>query len=329
MNYTILRSVNGGGQKELQEFASDVLTGLSQRVKSIPSKYFYDERGSELFRKIMDLPEYYLTNSEMEILKTHGEKICEVVCKKGMNVVELGAGDGLKTRILLEQLLDRDISFSYNPIDISESAVRGLSEDLLKSLPKVQVHGIVAEYFDGIRWLSDREHCGSLVLFLGSNIGNFHPAGTENFLSSLWNAMDEGDHLLIGFDLKKDSKVVSAAYDDPAGVTEEFNFNLLRRINNELGGEFDPDGFVFNSIWNPREGAIQSFLVSTRRQSVHIRELNRTFEFGSWEPIHTESSYKFTPEMISHLARRIGFEVVGEFTDSKGYFMNSLWRVIK
>ena len=329
MDYTILRSVNGGGQKERQEFASDVLTGLAQRVKSIPSKYFYDTRGSELFRKIMDLPEYYLTNSEMEILKTHGKSISEKVCMKGMNVVELGAGDGLKTRILLGQLLERDIAFSYNPIDISESALKGLSEDLRQSLPKVQVHGIVAEYFDGIRWLSNRAHCGSLVLFLGSNIGNFTPDGVENFLSSLWNAMDNGDYLLIGFDLKKDTEVVSAAYDDAEGVTAEFNLNLLRRINRELGGEFDLDRFSFHSIWNPREGAIQSFLVSTKRQSVHIRELNRTFEFGPWEPIHTESSYKFTPEMIASLARCIGFEVEGEFSDSQGYFMNSLWKVLK
>ncbi len=329
MDYTILSSVNGGRKKERQEFASDVLTGLSQRVKSIPSKYFYDTKGSELFRKIMDLPEYYLTNSEMEILKTHGHTISRKVCMKGMNVVELGAGDGLKTRILLRQLLEHGIDFSYYPIDISESAVKGLSKDLRQSLPKVQAHGIVAEYFDGIRWLSNRAHCGSLVLFLGSNIGNFTPGGVENFLSSLWSAMEGGDYLLIGFDLKKDTEVVSRAYDDAEGVTAEFNLNLLRRINRELGGEFDLDKFSFHSIWNPREGAIQSFLVSTEPQSVQVRELNRTFEFGSWEPIHTESSYKFTPEKIDSLALSIGFEVEGNFSDARGYFMNSLWRVLK
>lgn len=327
LNYKVLRSGGNGSGMAQEEFAADVMAGLSASNKKLSSKYFYDSIGSELFRKIMDLPEYYLTDCEMEVLKAHSESISDVVCMKGMNIVELGAGDGLKTRVLLDKLLEKDVSFSYNPIDISESAVRGLSASLQETHPQVVVQGLVAEYFDGIRWLSEREHCGSLALFLGSNIGNFNPAERVNFLGSLAKAMNSGDYLLIGFDLKKDIGVISRAYDDSKGVTAEFNYNLLTRINRELGGEFQRDKFQFHSIWNPKEGAIQSFLVSTVRQSVHVGELDRSFEFAPWEPIHTESSYKFTKKEVDALAQKTGFEPVGNFTDDRGYFLNALWRV--
>jgi L-histidine N-alpha-methyltransferase len=328
-NYTILKPVDEGPENEQEKFAVDVLSGLSARDKTLPSKYFYDSRGSELFRKIMDLPEYYLTDCEMEILQTHGHEISDVVCTEGMNIVELGAGDGLKTKVILDKLSEKKVSFSYNPIDISESAIRGLSAELQEILPAVDVHGLVADYFDGICWLSERKHCGSLVLFLGSNIGNFTPGERGSFLDSLWNAMDNGDYVLIGFDLKKDINVIKQAYDDSEGITAEFNYNLLRRINRELGGDFDIEKFNFHSIWNPKEGAIESFLVSTVQQRVYIEKLAQTFEFEAWEPIHTESSYKFTRKEVDMLAARTGFEPLEYFADNRGYFMNALWRVRK
>jgi len=326
-NYTVLSPGSGVSGREREQFACDVMAGLSAIRKSIPCKYFYDSVGSELFSRIMELPEYYLTDCEMEILDTYGHIISEKVFMRGMNIVELGAGNGLKTRVLLDRLLERGMCFSYNPIDISESAVRRLSSELLETPDCLAVHGLVAEYFEGIRWLSEKERCRCLVLFLGSSIGNFCSRERESFLTSLRSAMGSGDYLLVGFDLKKNIEVIMRAYDDSLGVTAEFNLNLLRRINRELGGAFDVRKFEFRSVWDPQEQAVQSFLVSTERQSIHVAGLERTFEFDSQEPIHTESSYKFTRYGVDILASRTGFEPMGNFTDRKGYFMNALWKV--
>lgn len=309
----------------IAEFASDVLHGLSASTKSLPCKYIYDDRGSHLFSMIMELPEYYPTRCETEILEANKENICDRVWTRGLNVVELGAGDGKKTKILLEHLIDRRQAFNYAPIDISEGAVKVLTGELKKTMPSLDMHGIVAEYQRGINWLSDNSATSrNLVLFLGSSIGNFSSHEAEGFLVSLRESMGREDHLLVGFDLKKDVKVMKEAYDDSEGITAAFNLNLLERINRELGGEFDSREFRFQSTWDPEAGAIESFLVSSREQEVPIRQLDLSVGFRELEHVHTESSHKFTPDEVVKLAGRAGFDVVENYYDPKRYFLDAL-----
>ena len=313
----------------LRLFADEVSAGLSSTPKELPCKYLYDEEGSRLFKEIMELREYYPTGCETEILERHKADIAAALDSKAFNVVELGAGDGTKTKILLRHFLDAGLLFHYVPIDISESALEGLKEDLKREFDGMAVQGLATEYFEGLRWLSRSMRRMNLVLFLGSNIGNFAPSESRAFLSSLWNASNDGDLVLIGFDLKKDLGTILRAYNDDSGVTARFNINILRRINDELGGDFDLAGFEYYSTYNPRSGAIESFLISRRRQTVYIDLCGRAFSFAKWEPIHTESSYKFDKGQLSGLAPEHGFEEVANFYDPRRYFADALWRVRK
>jgi len=277
----------------------------------------------------MDLPEYYLTRCEFELLDRHKASIAELIGDEPFYLVELGAGDGKKTRVLLKHFLDQGLNFHYVPIDICEAALASLCDGMDEYCPPLRVEGLVSEYFDGLKWLSGVNGHRTLVLFLGSNIGNFsaHDAGV--FLRSLWNALNDGDCVLIGFDLKKDIEQVTRAYNDSQGVTAEFNLNLLRRINRELGGHFDLDQFMFYSTYNVRIEAVESFLISLTAQTVYIEALDERFSFDAWEAVHTEFSHKYLESDIEGMARDTGFEVVAHFFDSKRYFTDSLWRVRK
>ncbi len=327
--YQVLSPGDIRSAREHDEFASDLLFGLSQPVKEISSKYLYDDAGSQLFCRIMELPEYYPTRCETEILLRHGPAIVESVGDARLNLVEMGAGDGTKTRILINQLRGRHVDFRYVPIDISESAVSELCTELVQECPEVAVKGLVSDYFVGVDWLSHQNAARNLILFLGSNIGNFDPTRQVHFLTDLWNALNHGDYLLIGMDLKKAPEIINQAYNDRQGVTAAFNKNLLHRINRDLGGDFDPDQFVYYSAWDPFAGAVKSCLLSKAPQSVYIDGLCRSFDFALWEPIHTESSYKFSVADVHKKARHIGFEVVENFFDARHYFVDSLWRVVK
>lgn len=313
----------------LRLFADEVSAGLSSTPKELPCKYLYNEEGSRLFRKIMELQEYYPTGCETEILERRKGDIAAAIGTRAFNVVELGAGDGTKTKILLRHFLDAGLLFHYVPIDISESALQGLKEDLGREFNDLVVQGLATDYFEGLRWLAQSVRRMNLVLFLGSNIGNFAPSESRTFLSSLWSAANHGDLVLIGFDLKKDLDTILRAYNDLSGVTARFNINILRRINDELGGDFDLAGFEYYSTYNPRSGAVESFLISRKRQTVSIDLCGRAFSFAKWEPIHTESSYKFDKGELSRLAPEHGFEEAANFYDSRGYFADALWRVRK
>jgi dimethylhistidine N-methyltransferase len=311
-----------------RQFAHDVLQGLSQTHKSIPCKYIYDERGSELFCKIMELPEYYLTECEKNSLDIHKDVISDMIGCGHSNLIELGAGDGMKTKILIRHLLERDHDFQYCPIDISESAIVNLSLCLNKEYPGLKIKGLVTDYFQGLTWLSKQNHSKNIVLFLGSNIGNFSPREAIDFLKHLRSSINKGDYLLIGFDLKKDIDVMVKAYNDAQGITEQFITNILSRINSELGGEFDLDCFRYVSNWDDSSSAIKSYLISTCDQKVHIRHLNRSFAFNHGEVIHTESSYKFTTDQCSIMAKEAGFDIVENYFDNRNYFVDSLWIAI-
>jgi L-histidine Nalpha-methyltransferase len=314
---------------EIQAFALDVLVGLSETRKSLPSKYLYDSVGSELFTEITKSPDYYLTDCEREILVKHASEIAEQFSGAPLNLIELGAGIGEKTKILLSRFTELGIEFQYVPIDISEGAMKELMADLKKTMPDVETNGLVSDYFSGMKWLNNRYKRRNFVLFLGSSIGNFNHAGSRTFLRNAWNSLNHEDCLLTGFDLKKDIEALLLAYNDTAGVTSRFNLNLLARINTELGGTFDLKRFRHYGTYNVFNGAMESFLVSMEDQDVYIDTIGRSFSFREWEPIHTEYSYKYLESDIKTLAVETGFRVVNLLFDSRHFFADSIWKVHK
>ena len=311
-----------------RDFAYDVLVGLSERPKRLSSKYFYDDAGSAYFRRIMALPEYYPTACEEAILTRHADAIVAPALGAPLNLVDLGAGDGKKTMIVLDALRRAGADFVYVPIDISEGAMRELVAKVRASMPDVRVEGLVAEDTDGVHHLARAAGArANLVLFLGSNIGNFGRVAANAFLRRLWSALRPRDHVLVGFDLKKDIEVLLAAYNDRAGVTAAFNLNLLHRINRELGGDFDVSRFRHFGTYNVFSGAMESYLVSLEPQLVSIAALELSFAFDAWEPLHTEYSYKYLRSDIARLAAGTGFAIELELEDERGWFLDSLWRV--
>lgn len=307
-------------------FARDVRHGLSCHRKALPSRYFYDEIGSRLFQRITRLDEYYLYRAEKEILETYAAEMTERWHTRPFRLIELGAGDGEKTSILLRHLLAAGLQFDYTPIDICQDVLADLTRSLRKHAAPhdLRVHGIVAEYFEALSMLNGH-HGHTMVLFLGSNVGNFRPDESRRFLRRVRRMLVPGDRLLIGFDLKKDPAVLLRAYDDSEGVTRDFNFNLLERINRELGGEFDRERFRHYGTYNVALGRMESWLVSLADQRVMVRGLGRSFKFARGEGIHVECSYKYTVEQIECMARANGFEARRNFFDRRGWFVDSLW----
>lgn len=303
----------------------DVLEGLSARPRSIPSQYFYDAWGSRLFQRIMDLPEYYPTACEREILERHGGEMTAPLRGRRCTVVDLGAGDGAKTRLLLSRLHGRCPSLAYAPVDVSEAALQGASVRVRREWPGLEVIPVAGEYGQGLRWLRDRDGTGSLlVLFLGSNIGNLERSRATAFLRQLRRALRPGDHALVGFDLLKDPEVLRRAYDDGEGVTAAFNLNLLARLNRELGADFDLRGFEHRATFDPVRPAMESWLLSRWRQRAVVA--GRPFTFEAGEAIHTEISCKYREQDLETFAREAGFAEVGRFFDRRRWFADALWR---
>ncbi|MBF9144073.1 L-histidine N(alpha)-methyltransferase [Hymenobacter properus] len=304
------------------ELAQHVAAGLRKTPKTLSSMYFYDDAGSRLFQQIMALPEYYPTRAEAAIFQQHGRALAAALSPAGspdFSLVELGAGDGAKTKLLLRELLQGNAAFTYAPVDISAGAMTGLVDTLRRELPALRVAPVVEDYATALTQL--RTWPGTkAVLFLGSNIGNFGPAERLNFLRQLAAPLGPADRLLIGFDLQKDPRRIRAAYDDAQGVTAAFNLNLLTRLNRELGADFDLAHWQHYTDYSPLSGAVRSFLVSTRAQQVHIAALEETVDFAAWEVIHTENSFKFTLPQIEALAAEAGLRVVTFFTDAAGDF---------
>ena len=324
-----IRVLEADPQDPKAAFALDVLLGLSGKPRSLPSHWFYDDEGSRLFQRIMATPEYYPTRCEAEILVASADRIAEQVGPGPISVVELGAGDGTKTRLLLAALRRRGVAFRYLPVDISAGALESLSATMTDAFPDLAFEGLVSEYFTALHWLGQQGTERKLVLFLGSNIGNFNRPKSRVFARTMWNALRHDDLALIGFDLKKDVDVMLAAYNDKEGVTSAFNLNLLRRINRELGGRFDLDGFSHFGTYNVFSGAMESYLLSLREQTVAIEALGTSFAFKPFEPIHVEYSFKYLDHDIHDMANETGFSVVDLFRDKKQWFADALWRVEK
>lgn len=306
----------------MTELARHVAEGLARNPKTLSSMYFYDDAGSRLFQQIMALPEYYPTRAEFAIFRTNGAAIAAALggtAGAPFTLVELGAGDGAKTKLLLRELLAAGPDFTYAPVDISAGAMSGLVATLARELPALRVVPVVASYTDALDQL-DAQPGRKAVLFLGSNIGNFGPAERLDFLRQLAAPLSEDDRLLIGFDLRKDPRRIRAAYDDAQGITAAFNLNLLTRLNRELGADFDLARWQHYTDYEPLTGAVRSFLVSTEAQAIHFEALELTVPFAVWEVIHTENSYKFTRPQIEELAAKAGLRVVDFFTDGAGDF---------
>ncbi|MGY0488806.1 L-histidine N(alpha)-methyltransferase [Streptomyces sp. WG-D5] len=296
---------------------ADVLHGLTRTPKTLPPKWFYDARGSELFDEITTLPEYYPTRAEREILVARAPEIAAATGAR--TLVELGSGSSDKTRHLLDALAGLT---TYVPVDVSESALRGAAETLLAERPALDIHALVADFTAAL----DLPNTPGprLVAFLGGTIGNLLPEERVAFLTAVRGLLSPGDFLLLGTDLVKDERTLVAAYDDAAGVTAAFNKNVLAVMDRELGADFDPDAFEHVALWNAEREWIEMRLRSAADQTVKLPALGLEVEFAAGEEVRTEVSAKFRQEGVRGELRGVGLELVRWWTDEGGRFALSL-----
>lgn len=303
-----------------REIIEAVNAGLSSTPKRLPSWLLYDQKGDELFQLIMRLPEYYPTRCEFEILKRHKEEFAHYFMGNGLplHIVELGAGDGIKTQLLLDALTNSFDRLTYSPVDISSSVLRQLERTLSTKYPGLNIEPLHGSYDHALTLLNSSTR--NVLLFLGANIGNMTVPEATAFVSITSQKLFSGDLMVIGFDLKKDPRTILAAYDDTSGVTREFNLNLLQRINATLAANFDLSQFTHYPTYNPETGTAYSYLVSLKDQNVYVQSLNGSFHFSEWETIHTEISQKFDLVMIEQLLTSAGLQIVDLFFDQQHYF---------
>ena len=298
-----------------ENFREEVLAGLSKSPRKLPYKFFYDQRGAQLFQQICDLPEYYVTRTEIEILRLHGAEMARALGPQ-IELIGLGTGAGTKTLILLEELQTPAV---YVPIDISKEQLEKSSARFREMFPTLQVLPVAADYLEPFELpLPRRLSSRSVIYFPGSTIGNFEPEAAGEFLARMVELAGDGGGLLIGVDLRKDRDVLERAYNDPAGVTAQFNKNLLARINRELGADFDLKRWQHHAIYNSTEGRIEIYLISESEQTVHIGD--REFQFRAGEEILTEYSHKHTIAGFIELARQAGFYFEKVWTDGARWF---------
>lgn len=307
---------------EKSAFLAETIAGLSKSPRSLPCKFFYDARGAQLFKKICELPEYYITRTELKILRLHADEMADRL-GENIELIGLGTGAGTKTKILLEKLHDPAV---YISIDISNEQLQKSTARFRQMFPKLEILPIAADYLEPFelplpRKLSSR----SVVYFPGSTIGNFDPSDATEFLRRLVDLCGQDGGLLIGVDLQKDKSIIEAAYNDSQGVTAQFNLNLLERANRELGADFDLNKWQHRAIYNSDEGRIEIYLISQCEQQVHFED--RQFVFGAGEKILTEYSYKHTPEGFVALAAKAGFEFEKLWTDDARLFGVFYFRV--
>jgi len=308
----------------INNFSEDVKTGLTSESKYLPFVYFYDHIGSQLFEKICELPEYYLTRTETNILLTNAEDIVSKF-SKGTVLVELGSGSSTKTRILIEAFLERQNLAHYTPIDVSHQMLEESSCSLLKEYPDLEINAIAARYNEGIDHLNIRKDQQNLITWLGSSIGNFERSEVTAFLRHIRKIMHPNDRFLVGIDLQKDKSIIENAYNDAQGITAEFNLNLLTHVNRELGGNFDLEDFDHKAIYNEELGRIEMYLISNVDQKVFISELGLEVSFTANETIHTENSCKYSLDDIDTLAEESGLYVEKQWLDTERLFSLNLF----
>lgn len=307
------------------DFANDIKRGLSADAKYLFPKYLYDELGSRLFEAICEVDEYYLTRAEDQILTTHANEIVASIpeCE---TLIELGSGSAEKTRNIIEALIRQRGRLLFVPVDISASALAESSHALLDSYPQLRIDAFAADYFQALDALKLPGSKPVLVLFLGSNIGNFEPDEALSFMRAIRRVLRPGDALLLGADLKKDRATLEAAYDDSLGVTRSFIVNELERINRELGANFDLWAFGLRSFYNEALGRVEVNLESLRPQTVEVRGLELTVDFKAGERIHVENAYKFDLDDLRSLGNQSGFMLERTWLDNKQRFSSNLFR---
>ena len=312
------------GPADERTLADDVLDGLTRPLKELPPKHLYDARGSELFDAICDLPEYYQTRTERLILRTQAPTI--VARTSAVELVELGSGSADKTRVLLDAMNDARTLRRYVPVDVSETTVHAAAERLVEEYPGMSVHGVVGDFERHLTHLPNPLG-PRLFVFLGGTIGNFPPGSRRRFLRGLRKVMGPDDHLLLGTDLVKDPRIIEAAYDDSAGVTAQFNLNVLHVLNRELGANFDVDRFEHVAFFDRKREWIEMRLRATEQQHVRVEALDLDVEFAPREELRTEISVKFTPERLCGDLDAAGLELVESYTDPNKLFTVSLSRL--
>ena len=296
--------------------------GLLAYPKRLPSKYFYDHRGSELFEQITKLPEYYPTRTERALLENVADQISRVT--EAEELVELGAGAATKTRILLDAMQRQGSLRLYVPFDVSETEVHRVAKELAEEYPDLSVHGIVADFVHHLTSIPPGQP--RLVILLGSTIGNYSPDQAVGLLRRLSEQMDSGDFFLLGADLIKQVETIERAYNDPAGITAQFNRNILRVVNSVSGGDFNPRAFSHRAIYNNELDRIEMYLVSSTPQKVHLPGLGIDIEIGQGEAVRTEISCKYDRTKIERMLRASEFELVDWFTDPDQLFALALAR---
>ena len=305
-------------EKAEKSFAEEISYSLTQDTKFISPKFFYDQKGSELFEDICKLPEYYLTRTErklLELLKTELHKHID----SDYRLVELGSGSSAKTRLILDALGKTHEEIEYFPIDISEILKDG-AQSLLDDYKSLKITGIIDTYEHGLQFLKKYDDTPNLIAFLGSSFGNFCPEEGKEFLKFVNSTMKENDLFLIGLDLVKDKKILEDAYNDSQGITAKFNLNVLSRINNELDGNFDLDNFSHHSLFNEDKQRIEMYIRSHKKQSVHISKADLKLELEEDELIHTEHSHKYTISTIEKTLEETGFEINRIWQDENRHF---------
>jgi len=304
-------------------FASDVRAGLTAVRKSIPPRYFYDNVGSALFEAICELPEYYVSRAETEILTVYRREIAAAF-GGARRIIELGCGNGKKTRFLLSEIVGEGRVLEYVPVDVDVSMLQQIGHDLLAEHADMTVKALACDFRRAWRAIREMDEVPTSVMFLGSTIGNFELEDASSMLRDVRTALRPGDTMLLGADLKKDRNLLNAAYDDPLGVTAAFNLNLLRRINRELGGEFNIREFAHRAFYDETKGRVEMHLVSLREQSVRIGSIAVEAAFSEGETIHTENSCKYDSATMERITSTGGFEIRHRWVDSNGWFAEYL-----
>jgi len=313
---TVTASANDG---------SDLIVGLTQEQKTIPCHYLYDDRGSELFEQICELPEYYPTRTEAQILRENGRAIAQTT--GNCELIELGSGSSTKTRLLFDAYAALGESLYYIPIDVSAGMLETSAQQLLADYPRLKIHGLIGTYQQALQHLPPSPLSKRMVFFLGSSLGNFAPEQCREIFQDVKNALHPGDYFLLGLDLQKSKSILEPAYDDSQGVTAEFNYNLLDHLNRRFHGNFNRQYFRHWTFYNPELGQIETYLRSTRPQTVQLKALDLTVDFTAGETIHTEISRKFNLQEMDQELSQAGLKVLNTYTDPQDWFALLLCQV--
>lgn len=305
-----------------QDFYKDVIEGLSKHQKTLSSKYFYDDAGDKIFQEIMQMEEYYLPHSELEILNNQTEKIVNSFGFESFDIIGLGSGDGSKTKHFLKKIVDLGKNVVFYPLDISADVLETNKKNITTHIPSIEMYPIAGDYFETLdKLIHDNP---KIILFLGSTIGNYDNESAELFMKKIYDLMDERDIFMVSFDLKKNPHKILAAYNDSKGITKRFNMNLLKRINRELNGNFDLEKFDHYPYYDPISGTTYSYIFSKIEQTVTIG--NQEVNFKANEMIHTEISQKYSLKTIENFKNNIGFKSVEHFLDEGKNYAISLFK---